>query len=55
MDTPITTHATTHPTGIIAPHPRLTTSLSDITHGTFPQTGAGLTPALLTALLGEHT
>ena len=47
MDAPITTHATM-PTGIVTPHPILTTS-ADVTHAT-QQTGAGLAPATPTAL-----
>ena len=41
MDAPITTHAET-PTGIVTPHPTLTTSPADVIHAT-PQTRAGPT------------
>ena len=54
MDINITTHAMTHPTGIITPHSTLATSPTDITHTTIPQTGDSLTPATLNTLHGEH-
>ena len=41
----------THPTGIVEPHPTLTTSPTDITHATIPWTKASLAPATPTALL----
>ena len=43
MVIPITTCIVT-PTGIVAPHPTLATSLTDVTHTT-PQTGPSLAPA----------
>ena len=48
MDAPIATHTMTHPTGIVTPHPTLTTSTADVTHATIPQTRAGLIPATIT-------
>ena len=54
-DALIATCAMTHPTGIVTPHATLTTSPTNITHTTIPQTGASLTPATLTALHGEHS
>ena len=55
MDAPISTCTRTHPIGIVSPLPTLTTSPTNVTHTTIPQTGAGLTPAALTALHGEHS
>ena len=55
MDTLITTSTMTHPTGIVAPLPTLTTSPADITHATIPWTGAALIPATLTALHTKHS
>ena len=36
MDAPIATHTITHPTGIVTPHPILTTSSAEVTHATIP-------------------
>ena len=55
MDTPITIHTMTHPLGIVAPHPTLTTSPTNITHATIPWTGDDLTSATLTTWHGEHS
>ena len=55
IDAPIITCATTQPTGIVTPHPTLTTSPTNITHATIPQTGVSLTPATLTAWHWEHS
>ena len=52
-DTLITTHAETHPTGIIAPHLKHATS-TDITHASTPQIVASLTLATLTALHEDY-
>ena len=49
MEGPITTFSMTHTTGIVTPHSTLTTSSTDITHVTIPNTRAGLTPSTLTA------
>ena len=35
MDAPITTQTMTHPTGIVTPHPKLTTSPTDVSHALF--------------------
>ena len=53
MDAPIIIHTMTL-TGIVAPHPTLTTSPMGVTHAT-PQTGASLTPATPTMLHREHS
>ena len=53
-DANITTHAMTHPTGIVTPHPTLTTSPGNITHTTVLLTRASLTPATLTTQHGKH-
>ena len=50
MDAPITTHAMTHPTSIVASHPAFATSPTDITLATIPKTRASLAPATPTAL-----
>ena len=47
MDTPIIPH-TVIPTGIVTPHPALTTTPAGVTHAT-PQMRASLTPATPTA------
>ena len=54
-DALITTHARTHPTGIVTPHLEHATSLNDVTHDTTPQTIASLTLATLTAVHKDHS
>ena len=49
-DVPITIHVVIHPTSIVAPHPTVTTSPTDITHTTNPWTRASLPPATPTTL-----
>ena len=55
MGAPIATPTMTHPTDIVAPHCRLTTSPTGITHATIPWMGASLAPVTLTTLLMEHS
>ena len=55
MDASIAIYAMTHPTGIVTPHPTLTTSLADIIHATIPQTRASLTPATPTTLHRKYS
>ena len=47
MNAPIATCAMTHPTGIVPPHLKHTTSPTAVTHATIPQTVAGLTSGTL--------
>ena len=54
-DSPLAIHAMTHPTGKVTTHPTPTTSPTDVTHATIPQTGASLTPTILTALHRKHS
>ena len=53
MDAAITTYAVT-PTGIVIPHPALTTIPADVSHTT-PQTRAGVIPATPTTLYRKHS
>ena len=48
MDASIAKHTMTHHTDIVIPHPTLTTSPTNVTHTTKPQTRAGLTLATIT-------
>ena len=51
----MTTHAETHPPGIVTPHLKHATSPTDIIHATTPWTVAGLPLATLTALHKDHS
>ena len=55
MDAPIATSAMAHPTGIVAPHPTLATSPTDVTCNTNPWNRVNLTPATHTALCRKHS
>ena len=55
MDTPINIHTVTHPTSLVASHPPLATSTTDITHVTIPWTGSSITPATPIALHMKHS
>ena len=55
MDATIAICVMTYPTGIITPHPVLTTSPADVTHTTNSWTTASLIPATPSALHKKHS
>ena len=55
IDAPIASYTRTHPTDIVTPNLKLTTSPTNITNATIPWTIASLTPTTFTTLHRDHS